>query len=44
MGGATPIPVYDLGRVPYRAALAFQRRGPLVPSGPGASGGGLAGP
>lgn len=24
--GARPIPVYDLGRVPYRAALAFQRR------------------
>jgi lipoate-protein ligase B len=23
---AVPIPVYDLGRVPYRAALAFQRR------------------
>jgi lipoate-protein ligase B len=23
---ATPIPAYDLGRVPYRAALAFQRR------------------
>lgn len=26
MGSTEPIPVYDLGRVPYRAALAFQRR------------------
>jgi len=32
------------GVTTLRAALAFQRRGPLVPAGPGASGGGLAGP
>lgn len=25
-GPASPIPAYDLGRVPYKAALAFQRR------------------